>query len=820
MAALMAVRALSPATSTGPEAAQHGCTSPIELLGLFPRMSIEELRGKILDFLAANAERTVSLTELARVTSLTGADRRRLRTILRQLAAEGRIEKVRGKLYRLPSRKGLISGILRTNSKGFGFVVPDTEYIAATSDSASIYIAPRHMGDAMHGDRVLVRLRRSRGENPEGEIVEVLERGIREVVGTFYHTRHGGRVLPRNERINRTVVTPRPNLDINVHDGDIVLAEIVQWTPASQPLLGRVREKLGDESTPGIDVTVLIREAGVYPEFPPAVIEDAERLPRTIPLSEVKRRTDFRDLITFTMDGATAKDFDDALSIERLDEGKWLLGVHIADVSWYVREGSLLDIEAYDRATSIYPVDRVVPMLPERLSNDLCSLRPNEDRLTMSCLMEVDHHGRVGRYWIHEGIIRSRFRLVYEDVQAFIDGTAPPALSAQLECIRPQLEMLYELRRVLTAMRRRRGTLDLDVPETEIIFAPDGRVADVVRRRRLEAHRVVEEAMILANEVVATHLFNLRVPSIYRVHEEPDLEKLRQLMPVLAYLGVRFPGQGDLSPEAIQSALDMSEKQPSGHIARRLILRAMMRAHYSEENVGHYGLASTCYTHFTSPIRRYPDLIVHRILRETLANGASSSGIYNPPRDPEDEPDSEVVAPRGRRRVIEPRRLEHWRTFLPAAARHCSERERRAEEIENRAVTAKALEFMHEQLGEHFEGTITSVLTWGFFVELDDKPIEGLVHIRKLEDDFYEYDEERMILAGRHTGQVFRLGQKVVVQVDRVDLAALELDFSLVAVKRSGESAAKQRERQARQRRHVERRPPWQGFQKRGKRRR
>ncbi|MCX7625471.1 MAG: ribonuclease R [Candidatus Sumerlaeaceae bacterium] len=742
---------------------------------------MEELRARILDFLAANPHRAVSLNELAKLLGLPAADKRRLRAVLRQLIAEKRVEKLRGRHYRLPSRKDLISGILRGSSKGFGFVVPDDEYILANPDAPSIYVPMRRMGDALHGDRVLVRIRSHRGESPEGQIVDVLERGTREVVGTFYYTRHGGRVLPRNERFTRIIVTPRPPAELNVHDGDIVIAEIVEWTQASQPLIGRVREKLGDDATPGIDVTVIIREAGIDPEFPPPVTAEAERLPRTIAPEEIRRRRDFRDVVTFTMDGLHAKDFDDALSVEKLANGNWLLGVHIADVSWYVREGSQLDREAYERATSIYPVDRVVPMLPERLSNDLCSLRPNEDRLTLSCLMEVDGRGRVGRYWIYEGIIRSRYRLVYEDVQQFMEGKAPAALAHELEAIREELETLYELRRVLTAMRHRRGALDLDIPETEIVFAPDGSVADVVRRERLEAHRVVEEAMILANEVVASHLFNLRVPSIYRVHEEPDVEKLRQLMPVLAQLGVRFPAKGDITTEALQVAIKRSEEVPGGHIARRLILRSMMRAHYCEENVGHYGLASTCYTHFTSPIRRYPDLIVHRILRETFDAGAPNCGLYSPPRDPELEDDRRVHHSSAEKRVLSPRRFEHWDLFLPAAARHCSERERRAEEVENRATTAKALEYMLKHLGDHFNGVITSVVTWGFFVELAEKPIEGLVHIRRLEDDFYEYDEERMALIGRNTGKLFRVGQEVVVAVERIDLAALELDLLLVS---------------------------------------
>jgi len=785
---------------------------------------MEELQAKILDYLAARKHRPVSLGELMKILGLPSHDRSRLRAVLRQLVAEKRVEKLRGRHYRLPSKKGLISGVLRTTSKGFGFVVPDEEYIVSPDQPSTIFIPMRRMGDAIHGDRVLVRLRRGQGELPEGEIVEVLERGTKEVVGRFYFTRHGGRVIPRNERFSRTVVTPRPSPSLGVCDGDIVVAEIVEWTPSSQPLIGKVIEKLGDEETPGLDVTIIVREAGVEPEFPKEVLAEAERLPRTIPGAELRKRTDFRDIVTFTMDGATAKDFDDALSIERLPDGKWRLGVHIADVSWYVREKTLLDREAYDRATSIYPVDRVVPMLPERLSNDLCSLRPNEDRLTMSVLMEVEDRGRVGQYEIHEGVIRSQFRLIYDEVQQFMDDEAPPALARRLAPIRKELEMLYELRRILTAMRRRRGALDLDIPETEIVFAPDGTVADVVRRNRLEAHRVVEEAMLLANEVVATHLFNLHVPSVYRVHEEPDFEKLRKLAPVLAQLGVKFPAKGEFTPDVLQAAIEASERLETGFIARRLILRAMMRAHYSEENLGHYGLASTCYTHFTSPIRRYPDLIVHRILRETLEAGAPKSGIYVPPKRPERD-EEEVPPTRGRhtKHYLEPKRRDQLELWLPSAARHCSERERRAEEIENRAVSAKALEFMHRRLGDTFEGYITSVLPWGIFVELCEYPIEGLVHIRRLEDDFYEYDEDRMVLVGSHSGRTLKLGQKVVVQVDRVDLSALELDFNLLEIVHPA-GAEQRRKETTRKRSPAQKRkiasqpPPWRRFQRRRKR--
>ncbi|AXA34884.1 MAG: ribonuclease R [Candidatus Hydrogenedentota bacterium] len=786
---------------------------------------MEILRNRILDYIRAHRTRTVSLNELMKELGLPSADRRRVQAVLHELCAQGQIIRVRGHHYGLPERVPTITGILHVNPKGFGFVTPDEAYIHGTEPAQTIFIPLKRMHDALHGDRVMVRVRSEAGKSPEGEVVKVLERGTRELVGTFYFTRKGGQVIPRNERITRVIFTERPHPSLRVKDGVFVLAEITEWTPANQPLYGRVKEVLGDEETAGIDVTVIIRDAGVDPDFPPEVLAEAEALPSRIPQEEYHRRMDLRNVVTFTMDGATAKDFDDALSIEPLPDNRWLLGVHIADVAYYVREGSALDREAFDRGTSIYPVDRVVPMLPERLSNDLCSLRPNEDRLALSCFMEIDRRGRVHEYSIRPSIIRSRHRLIYEQVQEFMEGRATPEIRRKLADIRPQLDELYQLRRVLTDMRLRRGALDLDIPETEVHFAPDGSVTDVVRRQRLEAHRVVEECMLIANEVVATHLFRLRAPAIYRVHDEPDKNKLRQLQPILAQLGVRFPARKDITSDAIQIALERTEHLETGFIARRLILRAMMQAHYSDENIGHYGLASPCYTHFTSPIRRYPDLIVHRILHEVAAAGAPMEGIYEPLRDPrEDEPERKPHSSYRETHHLPPPRVAHWRRILGPIARHSSERERRAQEIEYQAIQAKSLEYIRQFLGQEFEGYITSVLTWGFFVELREMPIEGLVHVRNLEDDYYEYDEERMVLVGRESGRTFKLGDRVIVAVEHANLAALELDFALVEHIRPRESTETDRERwrekQARKKRHAERRPTHGGFQKRGRRRR
>lgn len=783
-----------------------------------------ELKDRIQKFLENHTGRPPRLQDVMKALKIAPTERKSVRRIMRELQVEGHLSLLPSRTYVASSPRHTFSGVLRASKRGFGFIVPDIgENLPTAGD---VYVSRKGMGDAMNGDRVRVKLiageqsrRQGAARLAEGQVIEVLERGTTTIVGIFYRTRSGGNVIPRDERLNRTIVTPKPNPDIGVLDGDYVVAEITAWTHPTEPLIGRVTERLGSTDTKGIDITVLIRDAGVDPDFSAEVLEEVNAIPEPIPDAELARRTDFRNLLTFTMDGATAKDFDDALSIERLDETMVRLGVHIADVSYYVEERSALDEEALERATSIYPIDRVVPMLPEKLSNNLCSLRPREDRLTISCFMDIDNQGQVHGYSIHEGVIRSAHRLIYEEVQAVMDGTAEPKLARSLGNIRVQLEELYTLRKILTEMRLRRGALDLDIPEMEMLFDEEGHVTGITRRDRLNSHRVVEECMLLANEVVATHLFNLQIPSVYRVHEEPDLEKLRQLIPVLAQLGVKFPAKKELTPDAIQAGLDQAAKLEAGFIARHLILRAMARAHYSEENRGHYGLGSTCYTHFTSPIRRYPDLIVHRLLRETAANGVRTSGKYRPPaiasggsHDP--------IAGHENLHGLPKERFTYWEQRLPSWTKHCSERERRAEDIENDAGKVKSLEFMKKFVGQEFDGLITGVMNFGLFVELVDLPVEGLLHVKKLSGDFFEFDEERMNLVGRETGDTFKLGDRLRIFIENVNVSSLELDFGL-AEKYVPEGSAERRsavgqDRMEKQKRHQARRPRTGGFQARG----
>lgn len=746
---------------------------------------MDDLKQQVRELLEKSPERSSRLNDICRELKIPAELRRDVRRALRELEADAFITRLRGHTFISAKSSRLITGTLRMSRRGFGFITPDVNEELG-EPAGDVFVSAKNVGEALTGDQVRVRIlppRSGRSSDPglkrEGRIVEVLQRGTPQIVGTFYRNKKGGHVIPHDRTIGRTVATPLPHPNLGVEEGAYVLTEITGWTHKNEPLIGKVIELIGYPDDKGIDITLLVRDSGVEPDFPEEVLQAAEQVPSVIPAEEIANRTDFRDIITFTMDGSTAKDFDDAISIERLDNGRFRLGVHIADVSYYVRENSVIDLEAYDRATSIYPVDRVVPMLPERLSNDMCSLRPDEDRLTMSCLMDIDEEGMVHNYSIHQGIIRSAHRLIYEEVQSVMDGTAPPELAKKLGGILLQLEDLYRLRQILTGMRLRRGALDLDIPETTVVFKDDGTVSHVDKRNRLDAHRVIEECMLIANEVVATHLFNLPVPSVYRVHEDPDMEKLRSLVPVLSNLGVKIAGKKQISSDTLQKALKQTAHLDAGPIARRLILRAMMRARYFDENLGHYGLASACYTHFTSPIRRYPDLIIHRLLRETMENGAKISGKYRPPIFGEDHDDdnSENFE---RSKALSPERLKHWQDVLPSMVAHCSDRERRAEDIEKDAVLTTIIAYMRKFLGQEFEGIVTGFNSWGMFVELKDIPVEGVVRYKDIHDDYYEYDDEYMRLVGKQTGRVIKLSEKVRVVLEVADVSAMTLDFIFI----------------------------------------
>jgi len=711
---------------------------------------IMNLAKEIIAFFQSNPKKLFEFSDIQKFLKIDRNDRKALKAVLSALEEEGKIHRFKKRRWGLFQSSDLITGTLSIARKGYGFVRPE----ATEPDNPAppdVYITRKNLGGALHGDRVLVRLRERGSERPEGRITKILERAHTEFVGRFQFEKKGGTVIPKDERINRLIQVPKLAFRNRLKNGMWVMVRILDFGDDRRPMLGEITEIVGEDDEKGIDILLIIRDHGVKPEFPDEVEREAGDLPQGISDDELARRKDFRHLTTFTIDPETAKDFDDALSIERLPNGLFQLGVHIADVAHYVQSESAIDVEALARATSIYPVDRVIPMLPERLSNNLCSLRPNEDRLAMSVLMNIDSHGKIHHSEFYNSVIRSRHRLNYTEVQTIFDHS-DPWISARYSDIRDDLFALKKLSEILIKMREEKGALDLDIGETDVIFDSAGTVIDLRRHPRLASHRLVEQCMILANEAVAQKIFHLHIPSLYRIHESPAQDKLHKLIPVLANFGITLPPKRAITPHMLQNALEHIEQLgDAGAILRTVILRAMMRAQYFPENKGHYGLGSTCYTHFTSPIRRYPDLIVHRILKEVL------SGQYKNEEN-----------------------LESWKERLPEIALHSTDMEERAEEIEHEAAKILGLEFMRRFIGFEFEGFVSGVANFGLFVELERYPIDGLIPIASIGNDYYEFNEAAMTLTGKSSGRAFRLGDRLLVSIDHIDVMKQEMDLSLV----------------------------------------
>lgn len=630
-------------------------------------------------------------------------------------------------------RSGQLAGRMQCTARGFGFFVPD-------DGSEDWYISQESMHGAMHGDRVLARRLGSRRGGVEGEVTAVETRAWTQIVGTV----DGGCVVPDERRIPYVLVPVRGGR--RVSDGDRVVARIEQYPDGRRPMLGRVTEVLGRRGEAGVDVLAVVRRFGIRDTFPKAVRDAAAALPQAVLPEALAGRLDLRGLCIVTIDGAHSKDFDDAVSLERLESGQVRLGVHIADVCAYVRPGSAVDREARLRGTSVYFADRVIPMLPEELSNGICSLNEGEDRLTLSCLMDIDPSGRVTAYSLAESVIRSRYRLVYEDVTALIEGD--PAQRERYADVAPMLLDLAALQKRLYARRHARGSIDFDIAESEIELDAEGRAVGLAPAARGIANRVIEECMLLANETVAAHMRARNLPCLYRVHEPPDPDRLRELNVFLQTLGYDIRMGDQVQPRALQRVVEQAAGSPEESIVSRLMLRAMQRARYCERPLGHFGLALRDYCHFTSPIRRYPDLMVHRILKWSL-HGALS----------------------GRRAVS-------LAETLPALANATSAAERSAMEAERAVDDLKRCEYMQQQLGETFDGVISGVTGGGLFVELTNTA-EGFVPLNTLMDDWYRAEPRRYRVAGERTGRVYRLGDRVRVQVVRVDMDTATIDLQL-----------------------------------------
>ena len=653
----------------------------------------------------------------------------------------GQIVLTRKHRYGLPEKMGLLVGRLQGNPKGFGFLISDNPSVK------DVYISLNHMNGAMHNDRVMVRPSFTAKGQTEGEVIRILERANREIVGTFEQSGNFGFVVPDEGRIYHDIFVSQSEC-MNACNGDKVVVEITRWPQNRRSPEGRIIEVLGRRDAPGVDILSIIKKYRLPLEFPQEVINHAAKIPQEVTADDLEGRKDLRAWKTVTIDGADAKDLDDAISIEKLSDGTYSLGVHIADVSHYVEERSPLDREAFDRGTSVYLVDRVIPMLPPELSNGICSLNAGVDRLAMSVVMQVDGSGRVKKYDIFPSVINVNERMTYENVRRILVED-DLGLKERYADFVEEFKLMEELCLILREKRLARGAIDFDFPEGKAILDESGRTLEIVKRQRSIAEQLIEEFMILANETVAEHMYFLEVPFIYRVHEEPDSEKVQELNEALHLFGYHIKGsETGIHPKAVQEIVSLVQGRPEDKVVSTMILRSLKHARYEAEALGHFGLASKYYSHFTSPIRRYPDLEIHRVIKDSL---------------------------QGR---IDRKRLEYLNERMPTSADQSSIRERVAEEAERECLDLKKAEYMEQHLGEIFEGVISSVLSFGFFVELPNT-VEGLVHVSTLTDDYYSFWEKEMVLFGQHTKKTYRIGDPVRIQVVRVDVDQRQIDFEI-----------------------------------------
>jgi ribonuclease R len=800
----------------------------------------------ILKKIERQPKHSAGFKQLVRELGVRGDQRRELGERLEKLVASGRLLRVDSDRYAIPQAaagRNMVVGKLSMHRDGYGFVTPD----AAAMDerlkgriAGDVFIPPPAVGSSMHGDRVMVEISAFRPDGrAEGRILRTVNRAHATVVGIFHYGRRQNYVTPIDQKLAREILIPpgkesplttedtgnteeRPRRKASpdrvlgeeaarrVESADlenmVVDVEITDWPSATQNPRGRVIELLGYEDDFGVDVEIIIRKFHLPHHFPAEVLEEAQNASAVIAATEVKRRRDFRQAPIVTIDGETARDFDDAVSVRKLENGNFELQVHIADVSHYVKTGSALDDEARLRGTSVYFPDRAVPMLPLELSTDICSLRPRVERLVMSCVMEIDHGGEVVGYDLSEGVICSAERMTYTAVNAVLEGDS--VARHRYKDLVPMFEMMRDLALILRHKREKRGSIDFDLPEPVIEFDEHGLMKSITRSERNIAHRLIEEFMLSANECVAGFLEERRIASLYRIHEKPDAKRVYDFEVIAATFGyslgvgalpiqrvqmktdrrasygtgkrapsIEVPKDVHITPRMYQKLTEKIAGKPEERILSFLMLRSLRQARYSEENLGHFALAATSYTHFTSPIRRYPDLIVHRILREVLGDGeAGGSTASRGRRD-------EAASPWSKRREHAPPgplggpiELKE----LHAIAEESSQSERRADEAERELMEWKKVKFMQDRVGEDFDGLIISVTKYGFFVELTDLFVEGLVPLGSLEDDRYTYHENTREIIGQRGRKIYSLGQRVRVLVDRIDPVEKKIQFAVV----------------------------------------
>lgn len=703
------------------------------------------LKEVILNFMKEEAYKPMEIPEIAKIFNINKNEYKSFKKAIKTMEKEGLLARDESDKLGLAQRMGVITGKIEIHDRGFGFLIPDIEGIK------DLFIAKTNLMGAMNGDRVVAKIIKEgrNGKRTEGIIINIVERVNKNIVGIYEDNKSFGFVLPEDKRIQNDIFISKKDRN-GAKKGQIVMVEITRWPDGKRKNPeGKVVEILGRPGDKGIDIDIIIRKYNLPEDFPPSVLNSALDIEDFITEDEIKGRLDLRNVKMVTIDGEDAKDLDDAVSIERLENGNFKLGVHIADVTHYVKERSVIDKEAFKRATSVYLIDRVIPMLPKKLSNGICSLNPKVDRLTLSCIMEVNRQGKVVNHTIAQSVIKTNERMTYTDVTKILRDNDAELIERYKDLV-DDFKAMEELCKILRKKRLDRGAIDFDFEECKIILDEKGKPIDIKPYERAIANRMIEEFMLLANETVAEHMEKLKVPFVYRIHENPDAEKLEKFKAFIYNLGYNDITWGEeVNPKALQRVLDKFKGENEETIISTLLLRSMMQARYSPECAGHFGLAADYYCHFTSPIRRYPDLQIHRIIKEYL--------------------NKELTENRSKKLV----------SIVDSAAKQSSEMERVAQEAEREVDDLKKAEYMKDRIGEIFEGMISSVTGFGAFVELPNT-IEGLVHITSFRDDYYIYDEDRLILIGERNKKIYRLGDKLKVLCSKVDILSREIYFEIV----------------------------------------
>lgn len=737
-------------------------------------MTKQTIKERIIFFMENQTKKSFSVEEIAEELQLQQS--KEFKQLVQTIAVMEREQLLsftkKGKI-RLPQKNVAVEGTFRANDRGFGFVTIDSE-------EPDVYIPKEAVNFAMDGDTVAIDILQPADpfsdRGAEGRVLTIIRRAITQVVGEFVaydeqevnETELYGYAIPKDKKMAGLTFNIAAQ-GIKPVDGSIVIIEVTHYPDKEYPksLEGIVKKVVGHKNDPGMDILAIVVAHGIPTSFPEDVLAEADQVSEMISEHDLTGRRDLRDQQIVTIDGEDAKDLDDAVTVRKLANGNYFLGVHIADVSYYVNEGSLLDQEAYERGTSVYLTDRVVPMIPQRLSNGICSLNPNVPRLAMSCEMEITQDGTIVAHEIFQSVIQTVERMTYTAINEIIEDQQPET-SARYQNLLPLFKDMHELHQILERRRNQRGAISFEDREAKVVVDPAGHPEEILLRARGVGERLIESFMLAANETIAKHFNELKLPFIYRIHEQPKEEKMQRFFDFAAVFGILVKGtKTDITPKDLQKVLEQVNERPEEAVINTMLLRSMQQARYSEDNYGHYGLAAEDYTHFTSPIRRYPDLIVHRLIRS-----------YN-------------------EGAVTEAKKEKWAQILPEIADHSSKMERRAVETEREVDAMKKAEFMADKIGEEYEGIISSVTRFGLFVELPNT-IEGLIHVNRLTQDYFHFIENHMALVGERTGMTLKIGQKVRVKVEKSDPETREIDFELVSAEEVERLVApKQKKRKA-----------------------